>query len=186
LYSLALDDAGLILVDHRVDRALQLQDLALHVNGDLLGEVALGYRGRHLGDVAHLAGEVRRHGVDVVGEVLPRARDAGRARLPAELAVGAYLARDARDLGSEPPELVDHGVDDFSDAQKLAAQGSSIEFGRHALRQIAPGNRLDDARDLEAGPDEIPDQRVDRVHAVGPRPGSGRQPDALVDLPFAA
>ena len=48
------------LVDHRVDGVLQLEDLALHVDGDLLREVALRDRGGHLGDVAHLAGEVAR------------------------------------------------------------------------------------------------------------------------------
>src|SRR5215475_4713298 len=50
--------------------------LATRVDGDLLGEVAAGHRDGHLGDVAHLAGEVAGHGVHVVGEVLPRARDA--------------------------------------------------------------------------------------------------------------
>jgi hypothetical protein len=42
------------LVDHRVDGVLQLEDLALHVDGDLLGQVAVGDRRGHLGDVAHL------------------------------------------------------------------------------------------------------------------------------------
>ena len=49
------------LVDHRVDGVLQLEDLALDVDGDLLGEVAVGDGGRHLGDVAHLGGEVAGH-----------------------------------------------------------------------------------------------------------------------------
>src|SRR3712207_7885755 len=47
------------LVDHRVDGVLKLENLALHLHGDLLGKVALRHRGRHVGDVAHLAGEVR-------------------------------------------------------------------------------------------------------------------------------
>ena len=42
------------LVDHRVDRVLQLEDLAADVDGDLLGEVAVGDGGGDLGDVAHL------------------------------------------------------------------------------------------------------------------------------------
>ena len=42
------------LIHHRVERVLQLEDLALHVDGDLLGEVARGDGLRHLGDVAHL------------------------------------------------------------------------------------------------------------------------------------
>ena len=48
------------LVDHRVDGLLQLQDLAARVNRDLLRQVALGHRGGHLGDRAHLGGQVVR------------------------------------------------------------------------------------------------------------------------------
>ena len=43
------------LIDHRVDGVLQLEDLALHVDGDLAREIAARDRGGHLGDVAHLA-----------------------------------------------------------------------------------------------------------------------------------
>ena len=46
------------LVDHRVDGFLELQDLAAHVDGDLLRQVAVGDRDRHVGDVAHLRGQV--------------------------------------------------------------------------------------------------------------------------------
>src|SRR5207245_2765875 len=49
------------LVDHRVDGALQLEDLALRVNGDLLRQVTLRHRGRDLRDVADLAGQVGGH-----------------------------------------------------------------------------------------------------------------------------
>jgi hypothetical protein len=64
-------------------------------------QVAVGHRRRHLGDVAHLAGQVRGHHVDVVGEVLPGARDTFDLRLPAELALDADLARHANHLGGE-------------------------------------------------------------------------------------
>ena len=83
------------LVDHRVDGVLQLQDLALDVDRDLARQVAVGDRRRHLGDVAHLAGQVGGHQVHVVGEVLPGAGDAGHLGLAAELALGADLARHA-------------------------------------------------------------------------------------------
>ena len=76
--------------------SFEQQNLAAHVDGDLLRQVAAGDGGRHLGDVAHLGGEVRGHEVDVVGEVLPRTGDARHLRLAAELAFGADLARDAR------------------------------------------------------------------------------------------
>ena len=71
---------GAQLLHHRVQRFLQQQDLAAHVDGDLLRQVAAGDGGRDLGDVAHLAGQVGRHEVDVVGQVLP---GAGRRRAPA-------------------------------------------------------------------------------------------------------
>src|SRR5581483_605298 len=89
---------GAELVDHRVDGVLQLGDLTAGVDGDLLGQVALGHRGGDLGDVAHLAGQVPGQLVDVVGEVLPGAGHAGHVGLAAELAFGADLAGDAGDL----------------------------------------------------------------------------------------
>ena len=42
------------LVDHRVDRVLELEDLAADVDRDLLAQVAPGDGGRDLGDVADL------------------------------------------------------------------------------------------------------------------------------------
>src|SRR5690606_23661671 len=99
------------LVHHRVDGVLQLQDLALDVHRDLAREVALGDRGGHLGDVAHLRGQVRCHRVDVVGQVLPGAGHAGHRRLPAELSFGTHLAGDAGDFRGEAVELVHHRVD---------------------------------------------------------------------------
>ena len=108
------------LIDHGVDGLFQLQDLAAHVDGDLLRQVAARHRGGHFGDVAHLAGEVGRHGVDVVGEVLPGAGDARHLGLAAQLALGADLARDARHFAGEAVQLVDHRVDGFLQAQDFA------------------------------------------------------------------
>src|SRR5207248_10295315 len=96
------------VLDHRVDRVLQLQQLAPDLDGDLLGEVAAGDGGGHLGDVADLAGQVAGELVDVVGQVLPGAGDPGHDGLPAELALRAHLAGDAGDLVREGAELVDH------------------------------------------------------------------------------
>ena len=59
-------------------------------------QVAARDGGGDVGDVAHLAGQVGRHRVDVVGQVLPGAGDAAHLRLAAELAFGADLARHAR------------------------------------------------------------------------------------------
>src|SRR5205807_7156092 len=78
-------------------------------------------RGGHVGDVADLCGQVVRHRVDAVGQVLPRAGHAGHDRLAAEPSVGTDLAGDAGDLGGERPQLIDHRVDGFLELQDLAA-----------------------------------------------------------------
>ena len=109
------------LVDHRVDGVLQLEDLALDVDGDLLGEVAVGHGGGDVGDVADLGGQVAGHGVDGVGEVLPGAGDAAHVGLAAELAFGADFAGHARDFRGERAELVHHRVDGVLQLEDLAA-----------------------------------------------------------------
>src|SRR5215468_5429747 len=112
---------GAELLHHRVQGVLEQQDLAAHVHRDLLREVAAGNGGGDLGDVADLCGEVRRHEVDVVGEVLPGAGDFRHFGLAAELAFGADLARDARHFGGERVELVHHGVDGVLELEDLTA-----------------------------------------------------------------
>ena len=89
------------LIDHRVDGFLQLENLALHVDGDLAREIAARHGGGHRRDVADLRREVGRHGVDGVGEILPGAGHTRHDRLTAEPAVGADLARHARHFRGE-------------------------------------------------------------------------------------
>src|SRR5206468_3534097 len=108
------------LVHHRVDRVFQLEDLALDINGDLLRQVAGSDGGRHGSDVAHLAGQVTRHEVDAVGQVLPDAADVLDDGLAAEDALGADLARYAGHLRGEGAELVHHDVDGVLQLQDLA------------------------------------------------------------------
>ena len=134
------------LVHHRVDGLLQLQDLALHVDRDLARQVAARDGRRHLGDVAHLARQVAGHGIDVVGEILPRAGDARHDGLAAELAFGADLARHARHFGREAVQLVHHRVDGFLQLQDLAAH-----VHRDLARQVAArdgGGHLGDVAHL--------------------------------------
>src|SRR6185295_5467492 len=124
------------LVHHGVDGVLQFEDFALDVDGDLLGQVALGDRRRHFGDVADLAGQIAGHRVDVVGEVLPGAGDAGHVGLAAEPSLGADLARHAGDFARKTVELVDHRVQRFLELQDFAA-----DVDRDLARQVAAGNR---------------------------------------------
>ena len=154
------------LIDHGVERVLQLQNLALHVDGDLPGKVAVGHRGRHVGDVAHLAGEVGGHEVDVVGQILPGAGHARHLRLAAELAFGAHLARHARHFRREAVELIDHRVDRVLQLQDLATH-----VDRDLLGQVAGRNGRGDFGDVADLTGEVRGHRVDVVGQVLPRAG---------------
>src|SRR5204862_220578 len=94
-------------------------------------------------DAADLVGEVGGHDVDRVGEVFPGAGDAGDFRLPAKLALGADLARDAGDLGGEGPELIDHRVDGVLQLEDLA-----LDVDRDLARQVAAGDGRGDVGDV--------------------------------------
>src|SRR5207247_5055702 len=62
---------GVQLIHHDIDRVLQLEDLALHLDRDLLGEVALLHRGRDVGDGAELGGGDVRSLVDLLRHLFP-------------------------------------------------------------------------------------------------------------------
>ena len=123
------------LVHHRVDGVLQLENLALHVDRDLLRQVAVGHGGRHGGDVAHLAGQVAGHRVHGVGQVLPRAGHAFHVGLAAELSFGTHLAGHARHFRGERAQLVHHRVDGVLQLQDLA-----LHVDGDLLRQVAVGH----------------------------------------------
>src|SRR5205814_764228 len=135
---------------------LQLQDLALDVHGDLARQVAVGDGGGHLGDVAHLGGEVAGHHVDAVGQVLPRPGDALDVRLAAELAFRADLAGHAGDLAGEGAELVDHGVEGVLQLEDLA-----LGVDGDLLGEIAVGDGGGDERDVAHLRGEVAGQEVD-------------------------
>ena len=172
---------GVELVDHRVDRVLQLEDLALHVDGDLLRKVAVGDGRGHVGDVAHLAGQVAGHEVDVVGEVFPGAGDAVHLGLAAELAFGADLAGDARDFGGEGVELVDHGVDGVLQLEDLA-----VHVDGDLLRKVAVGDGGGDFGDVAHLAGEVAGHGVDVVGEVLPGAGDARHVGLAAELAFGA
>src|SRR5581483_8493850 len=149
---------GVELVDHRVDRVLQLQDLASYIDGDLLGQVAVGHGRRHFGDVADLAGEVAGHEVDRIGEVLPGATDAPHVGLAAELALGAHLAGHTRHFGGEGVELIDHRVD-----RVLQLQDFPAGIDGDLLGQVAVGHGRGHFGDVADLGGEVAGHRV---HAV--------------------
>src|SRR3989440_12139602 len=135
---------GVELVDHDVDRVFELEDLALDLDGDLLGEVAFLDRRGDLGDVAHLGGQVAGHEVHALGQVLPDAANAADLRLAAQLAFGADLARYPGDFGGKGVELVDHGVDGVLQLEDLAP-----DVDPDLLGVDAGGHRRGDVGDVE-------------------------------------
>src|SRR5690606_36582394 len=153
------------LIHGGVHRLRQLENLALGLHGDLLGEVAVGDGGRDLGDVAHLEGQIARELVHAVGQLLPDARDATHVGVCTELAFGADLPRHADDLGGEAAQLLHRGVDGVHDLEDLAP-------GLHGdlLRQVAVGNGGGDAGDVAQLPGEGGGEEVDVVDQVAPRP----------------
>ncbi len=175
---------GAELVHHGVDGALELEELALDVDGDLLGEVARGDGCGDLGDVADLGGEVAGHGVDGVGEVLPGAGDALDLGLAAELAFGAYLAGHAGDFGGEGAELLDHLVDGLGGAEELALEGSFLDLEGHGLGQVALGDGADDAGGLADGVDEVADEVIDGVDGLAPGAAGAGEGGALGEAAF--
>ena len=102
---------GVELVNHRVDGIFQFQNLASNVYSNLLREVAVCHGSRYLCDVAYLAGQIARHEVDVVGQVLPRSGNACHLRLPAEFPFRSHFTSNTRYLRSKGAKLIDHRVD---------------------------------------------------------------------------
>src|SRR5207244_652599 len=155
------------LVDHGVDGVFQLQNFAAHVHGDLLRQVAIGDRGRHLGDVADLRRQIARHRVDALGEILPGAGDAKHVGLTAKLSLGADFARHARHFAGERVELVDHRVDGVFQFENFAA-----DVDRDLAREVAAGDRGGDVGDVAHLGGEVAAHRVDGVGQVLPGPGN--------------
>jgi hypothetical protein len=81
----------------------------------------------------------------------------------------------ARDLVGEARELVDHRVHGLADPLELALDRLALDLERHLLRQVALGHGVDHARNLRRGPDEVVDQRVDRLDRL--LPGAAHRPE---------
>ena len=168
-------------LDHEVDRLGQRGDLALGVDGQLALQIALRDRGHDVGDAAHLVGQVGRHQIDVVGQVLPRAADARHLRLAAELAFGADLAGDAGHLRGEAVELIDHDVDRVLELEDLA-----LHVDGDLLRKVAArhgGGHVGDVADL-AG--QVVGHQVDVVGEVLPGAGDAAHLRLAAELAFGA
>src|SRR2546421_124469 len=155
------------------------EDLAADVDGDLLRQVAVGDRGRDLGDVAHMRGEIAGHRVDVVGQVVPVARRAPHVGLAVQAAIGTGLARDAGDFGGEGVELIDHHVYGVLQLEDLA-----LDFDRDLLGEVALLHGRCDLSDVTHLGRQLAGDLVDLVREVLPCPvlrrPTARSPDATL------
>src|SRR5207248_1048340 len=146
-----------------IDGVLQLEDLTLHVHGDLLGQVTGRHGLRYVGDIAHLAGQVAGHAVDAVGEVLPGAGDAFHVGGTAQCAVGADFAGHPRHFRGERAKLVHHGVDNVLDLKDLAAHVHG-----DLLRQVAHGDGRGHLRHVAELHGQVAAHAVDAIGEVLP------------------
>ena len=131
-----------------------------------LRQVAVGDGGGHLGDVAHLAGQVAGHEVHGVGEVLPRAGHALHVGLAAELAFGAHFAGHAGHFRGERAELIHHRVDGV-----LQLEDFALHVHRDLLRQVAVGDGRGHVGDVAHLAGQVAGHRVHGVGQVLPRAG---------------
>ena len=156
------------------------------VDGDLFRKIPVRDGGRDVGDVANLRGQISRHRVHRVGKIFPRSGDALDVRLAAEFALGTDFARDARNLGGECIEAIDHLVDRAARSQELAAQRVAIGFERHLLRKVAVRNGAEHAAGLRHRKNQVVDQLVDRLDAMAPVAAHAFGPRAFGDRTFAS
>ena len=154
------------LIHHRVDGFFEQQNFAADVHRDFLGQVAARDRRGHFGDVSHLAGQVAGHGVDGVGEILPRTGHARHLRLAAEPAVGTDFAGHARHFGSKGPQLVHHRVDGVFEFENFA-----LHVHRDLARQVAASDGRSHFGDVSHLAGQVAGHEV---HVVGEvLPGAG-------------
>ena len=169
------------LVHHRVDGVFQLQNLAANVYRDFSAQIAISHGGGDVGDVSHLTGEVRRHRIDAVGQIFPRAGYAENHSLAAELAFGAHLAGHAGNFRGEGAELVHHRVDGVFELEDLAS-----DVHGDLLRQIAVGDSGSHVGDVSHLGSQVSGHRVDTVGEVPPGPGQALHHSLAAELAFGA
>src|SRR5207244_25979 len=153
-------------IDHRVDGVLEFEDFAFDIDGNFLGQVAVGDSRGDVGDIAHLAGQVAGHRIDAVGQVFPGAGHALDVGLAAWLAFGPHFAGRAGPLHDARPNLIDHRVDGVLEFEDFA-----FDIDGDFLGQVAIGHGRGDVGDVTHLAREVAGHRVDAVGQVFPGAG---------------
>src|SRR5207244_3135883 len=128
------------------DGVLQFQNLALHIDRDVLGQVAVGVRGCNFSDVSYLTSQIAGHRVHIVSEVLPRSGHTTHVSLAAEFSFRTYFTRHARNFRSERVQLVHHRVDGVLQFEDLALHVYSDLLGQVTIGDR--GRHLSDVTNL--------------------------------------
>ena len=106
--------------------------------------------------------------LDAVGQLGPRAGDAGDVGLAAESPFRTDLTGHPGHFGRHCAQLGDHGIDGRGPVEVLALQRSAFYGARDSLGEIAVGDRFDDTCDFHGGLHHVIDEGVDRVHTARP------------------
>ena len=108
------------LVHHRVDGVLQLENFAFDIDRDLLGQVAVGHRRGHGGDVTHLAVRLPAMKFTLSVRSFHVPANTAHVGLAAEFSFGADFARHARHFRGERAKLIHHRVDGVFQLENFA------------------------------------------------------------------
>ena len=173
---------GVELIDHRVDRAFELENLAPHVDGDLLREVAGRYGRRHVGDVANLRGEVAGHRVDRIGKIFPRAGNAFEPR-PVRRAFLRNRLR-ARRASLQKRNALSWST--IVLIVSLSSRISPLNVDGDLLRKVALGDGRRDVGNVTHLVREVAGHRIDRIGKVFPRAGDAFDRRLTAKLTFGA
>ena len=125
--------------------------------------------------------QVTGHGIDGVGQILPRTSHAGDVRLTTQSAFGADFAGHARDFAGEAVELIHHGVQRFFELQNFAAHVDG-----DLAREIAVGDRGCDFGDVADLASQVRGHEVHVVGEVLPGAGDAGNVGLTAELAFGA
>ena len=168
-------------VGHVVDGFGQSRHFTLGGNGQILFQVAVGHRRDDFHDASDLLGQIRRHDIDRVGQILPGAGDARHLRLAAQAPFGADFARHARHLAGETVQLIHHGIDGV-----LELENFTLHIDGNLARQVAACHGRGHLGDVSHLSGQICRQQVDVVGQVLPRAGDARNHGLAAQPPIGA
>ena len=161
--------------------SLSCEDFTADIDGDFLGQIAVGDGDGNVGNVSDLSGQIAGHNIDAFSQVFPNAAHVANLRLAAELAFGADLAGDAGDLGGKAAQLVHHSVDGLFELEDFAA-----DIDGDFLGQVAVGDGNGHVGDVSDLGSEVAGHEIDAVREVFPSTGDPGHRGLTTQFAFGA